>query len=154
MKNDEQEVEPTNTDEEVIPLDDTSKYDSVLKDYQYLTAEFINYKKRVESENLLLKARVQDLTLLSYLNILDHINLAIDHNSSPEFEKILREILNFSLTTLKVESFGEVGDLFDPNKHEALSTSQGEPDQISKVFQKGYRVKDRIIRSALVEVSV
>ena len=56
-----------------------------------------------------------------------------------------------------VERFGEVGEPFDPNIHEAVMqqpTDEVEPDHISMVLRYGYRVKDRVVRTAQVAVAV
>ena len=65
-----------------------------------------------------------------------------------QFEKALK--------TLKVESFGEVGEKFDPSIHNAISHIEEESDkesEISKVFQKGYKSSTRVIRHAMVQVT-
>ena len=56
-----------------------------------------------------------------------------------------------------MERFGEVGEPFDPNIHEAVMqqpTGEVEPDHISMVLRDGYRVKDRVVRTAQVAVAV
>ena len=56
---------------------------------------------------------------------------------------------------LGVESYGEKGDVFNPNLHEAVmhgEDSEFEENTISEVFNKGYRLKDKIIRHAVVKV--
>ena len=59
------------------------------------------------------------------------------------------------LTKLGVESFGEKGDVFDPNLHSAVmhTEEEGEPENaISEVFSKGYKLGDKILRPAVVKV--
>jgi molecular chaperone GrpE len=61
-----------------------------------------------------------------------------------------------ALKSLNVESFGNVGDKFDPNLHNAIAHKEdGDAEQnvISNIFQKGYKMGDRIIRHAMVEVA-
>ena len=61
------------------------------------------------------------------------------------------------LASRGVERFGEVGEPFDPNIHEAVMqqpTGEIEPDHISMVLRYGYRVKDRVVRTAQVAVAV
>ncbi len=65
--------------------------------------------------------------------------------------------LEESLKKEGVERFGEVGEPFDPNIHEAVMqqpTSEVEPDHISMVLRYGYRVKERVVRTAQVAVAV
>ena len=55
-----------------------------------------------------------------------------------------------------MERFGEVGEAFDPKVHEAVlqqPTSEVEPDHVSMVLRNGYKVKDRVVRSAQVAVA-
>ena len=66
--------------------------------------------------------------------------------------------LNMLLESLKRFGFEEVpalGEEFDPEKHNAVMREPGEePGKILEVFQKGYRVKDRSVRYAMVKVAV
>ena len=70
----------------------------------------------------------------------------------------VRMTLNTLFESLKRFGFEEVpalGEDFDPEKHNAVMREAGdEPGKVLEVFQKGYRVKDRIIRYAMVKVSV
>ena len=59
-------------------------------------------------------------------------------------------------TALGVESFGEVGDQFDPNFHNAIMHTETEEfgeNTISMVFQKGFKMGDKIVRFAMVQVA-
>ena len=76
-----------------------------------------------------------------------------------EFKKGIELVstqLSESLKKLKVEEFCEVGDDFDPNIHNAIGKIESEDfekNKISAVFQKGYRLGDKIIRHAMVQVA-
>ena len=66
-----------------------------------------------------------------------------------------QEISAMILQKLKIESYGEVGDEFDPNLHNAISMVDSEElksNQIAAVFQTGYKIGDKIIRHAMVQV--
>ena len=64
----------------------------------------------------------------------------------------LREVM----TNLGVEEFGEVGDPFDPNRHNAVMHIENDElgeSVISQVFQKGFAIGDKVIRFAMVQVA-
>ena len=93
--------------------------------------------------------------------IADNIYRAIDlsKNAPDEFKKGLEMIasqLDKSFGKLNITAFGEVGDKFDPNFHNAVSSvdnDEFESDTITAVYQKGYKVGDKIIRHAMVQIS-
>ena len=61
-----------------------------------------------------------------------------------------------TLNNLDVEAFGSIGDDFDPNLHHAISHSESDEEKqnfVSLVFQKGYKIGDKIIRPAMVQVT-
>ena len=65
--------------------------------------------------------------------------------------------LDSILTTLEVETFGEVGDEFDPNIHNAVMTvenSELPENSIAAVFEKGYKMGDKVIRYSMVQVTI
>ena len=76
-----------------------------------------------------------------------------------EFLKGLEMIQNqfkTSIDKLKVEAFGEIGDEFDPNIHNAIAKIESDEvgeNQISMIYQKGFKIGDKIIRHAMVQVA-
>ena len=100
-------------------------------------------------------------TLTAILPAIDNLERAISAASQVEGGEALVEGVQMTLATLmdglKRFGFEEVpalGEEFDPEKHNAVMREPGgEPGKILEVFQKGYRVKDRIIRYAMVKVS-
>ena len=98
---------------------------------------------------------------MSILPIEDSLEAALSssENQNEEYKKgikLLKDQFEKALKTLKVESFGEVGEKFDPSIHNAISHIEEESDkenEISKVFQKGYKSSTRIIRHAMVQVT-
>lgn len=69
-------------------------------------------------------------------------------------EMVLNQ-MNSVFAKLGVESYGEKGDAFDPNIHEAVMHGEDEElaeNTVSEVFSKGYKIKDKIIRHAMVKV--
>ena len=77
------------------------------------------------------------------------------HDTS-DVRDLIGEQLKKSFEKLSIEVFGEVGDDFDPNLHNAVSSVENEElpeNSVAAVYQKGYKVKDKIIRHAMVQVA-
>ena len=93
--------------------------------------------------------------------VADNFALAVasSSNADDEFKKGLEMIqkqLDNAFRQLNIEEFGERGEEFDPNLHNAISRVDDEElkeDYIAAVFQKGYRIGDKIIRHAMVQVA-
>lgn len=125
-----------------------------------LAADFDNYKKRAAAEKTALRGVVVADTVQMMLPILDNLERAVEaaaEESSPLKDGVVM-VLNQAKTSFEnfgITSFGERGEKFDPEIHNAIMTCQDdelEPDTIAKVLQKGYKINDRIIRHALVQV--
>ncbi|WP_051704550.1 nucleotide exchange factor GrpE [Glycomyces sp. NRRL B-16210] len=126
------------------------------RDLQRITAEFQNYRKRVERD----KARAGELAtaavLQSLLPVLDDLDRARDHGDlTGPFGSVADQLLN-ALTKQGLESFGTKGDRFDPTVHEAVAHMQmpgvDGPTCID-VMRSGYRLGDKLLRAALVAVA-
>ena len=125
-----------------------------------LAADFDNYKKRAAAEKTALRGVVVADTVQMMLPILDNLERAVDaaaEENSPLKDGVVM-VLNQakpSFENFGITSFGERGEKFDPEIHNAIMTCRDdelEPDTIAKVLQKGYKINDRIIRHALVQV--
>lgn len=125
-----------------------------------LAADFDNYKKRAAAEKTALRGVVVADTVQMMLPILDNLERAVDaaaEENSPLKDGVVM-VLNQAKTSFEnfgITSFGERGEKFDPEIHNAIMTCRDdelEPDTIAKVLQKGYKINDRIIRHALVQV--
>ena len=100
--------------------------------------------------------------IAAMLPAIDNLERAIDAAEKHEGGEAMVEGVKMTLAThmesLKRFGFEEVpalGETFDPEKHNAVMREVGEePGKVLEVFQKGYRVKDRIIRYAMVKVAV
>ncbi len=124
-------------------------------------AEFQNFRKR----NSTVRTDAFDdgcrETIYSILPVIDNLELALMHASAQGEEGALvegvRMTLRLLLDTLAKSGLEEVPALnekFDPELHNAVQRAPGgEADTICEVFQKGYRVKDKMIRYAMVKVS-
>lgn len=122
------------------------------EDLQRVTAEYANYRRRTERERqgIIDTARASVVTQL--LPLLDDLDLAEQHGDLNEgpLKSLSDKLINI-LGGLKVESFGAIGEAFDPEIHEAVQDlSQGDVKVLGTVLRKGYRLGDRVIRTAMV----
>ena len=93
------------------------------------------------------------------LPTIDNLERALDaaQESDPLAEgvRMTLKLMTESLAKFGFEEIPALGEDFDPEKHNAVMREQSdEPGKVLEVFQKGYRVKDKIIRYAMVKVSV
>ena len=129
--------------------------------YLRLAAEYDNYRKRTERDRLLIYDDATANTVINILPIADSLDAAIKSFSSApaEYKKgidLLSNQLNVSFKKLGITSFGSIGEVFDPKECEAIQhvddDSLGE-NVIVEVLRKGYKIKDKIIRCAMVRVA-
>src|SRR5262252_2699389 len=125
-------------------------------DLQRVTAEYANYRKRVERDRAAVREQAVANVLTGLVPVLDDIGRAREHEELVGGFKSVAESLESAVTKLGLESFGEDGEPFDPKVHEALmhsySTDVTEPTCV-KILQPGYRVGERILRPARVAVA-
>ena len=128
--------------------------------YLRMYAEFENYKKRTEKEkqNTALYAKADVVEML--LPVIDSMENAIAIETADENLKqgisLMFEQIRMFLEKNGVEEIGKVGEKFNPELHEAISIQEVEnanSGEIISVFRKGYKIKDRIIRHAMVIVA-
>lgn len=124
-----------------------------------LQAEFDNARKRQERE----KAEFRDYTtgavVEQFLPVLDNFSLALSSNASVEqlragVELIVKQ-MDEVLRNLQVQAVAAVGEPFDPRVHEALGSVERAdmPDQhVAEEIRRGYRIRERLLRPALVRV--
>ena len=124
-----------------------------------LKAEFDNYRKRKDSEiSSLLKYEGKSF-IMDFLSILDNISRGIESYKEDDITKALLLVKNDFIKKLDVKGvkpFGEVGDNFDPELHEALTTTNDpktDDNLIVEIYESGYKYKDLIIRHAKVVVN-
>lgn len=125
-------------------------------DLQRLQAEFSNYKKRVERDRQLVKEAAVAGALSELLPVLDDIGRARDHGELEGGFRQVGEAFEAVVAKLGLTRFGAAGELFDPNLHEALmSTTSPDVDEVSvhTVFRPGYRIGERVVRPAQVQVA-
>ncbi len=125
-------------------------------DLQRLQAEYANYKKRVDRDRALSRQGGIEAVVLDLLPVLDSIEAAREHDELNGGFKLVAEELERLTAKYGLSVYGEVGESFDPNVHEALMhvPMQGiEVTTVSAVMQKGVRLNDRVLRPARVGVA-
>ena len=125
-------------------------------DLQRVSAEYANYRKRVDRDRLVVREQALANVLVALLPVLDDIGRAREHGELSGGFKSVAESLESTVTKLGLVSFGTEGEPFDPNVHEALthsySTAETEPTCV-QILQPGYKVGERIVRPARVAVA-
>ncbi|MGK2309118.1 nucleotide exchange factor GrpE [Cutibacterium sp. V970] len=126
------------------------------EDLQRLQAEYVNYKRRVDRDRALSRQSGVDKVITDLMPVLDSIAIARQHGEVEGGFKLVVDELQKVANTHGLTSFGEVGDAFDPNLHEALMQMPLEGvtvTSVSQVMQPGYKLGDRVLRPARVAVS-
>ena len=126
-------------------------------DLQRLHAEYANYKKRVDRDRALSRAAGIEAVVLDLLPILDSIEAAREHDELVGGFKLVADEFEKAAAKYGLETFGEVGEPFDPQIHDALMQLPMEGElagpTISAVMQRGVRLNERVIRPARVGVA-
>lgn len=125
------------------------------EDLQRLNAEYTNYRRRTERERSQVIEAAKAQVLGQFLPILDDLALARQHGDLEDGPlKSISDKLDGVLTAQKVEAFGAEGDAFDPEIHEAVQDlSSGSEQVIGTVLRQGYRVGEKLIRTAMVIIA-
>lgn len=153
----EEKAEPEQTDE----CDKLKQELAAVKDkYLRIAAEYENYRRRTEKEKQMIYTDATSDAIKEILMIGDSLERAAQasENMSDDSKKGIDMITNQYLAALKklgVEPFGECGDVFNPELHNAVSAVEdenAEKDTVIAVYQTGYKLGDKIIRHAMVQV--
>ena len=126
---------------------------------QRVHADFVNYKKRVEQDSAASARCATEEMVARLLPVIDNFHLAFQHKDNhEEFAKGIELIYSQLIETLKKEGLNEISALnhkFNPNEHEALMAEPSDKEEgiIIEEFQKGYKLKDKVIRMSKVKVS-
>ncbi|MBQ1838633.1 MAG: nucleotide exchange factor GrpE [Ruminococcus sp.] len=129
--------------------------------YLRLAAEYENYRKRTANEKLSLYDDATSKAVKELLPVADSVRMALENlkDADPEILKgveLISNQLDKSFEKLKIEAFGKVGDDFDPNLHNAIGMVDNEElgsGKLAAVYQTGYKIGDKIIRHAMVQVT-
>lgn len=126
-------------------------------DLQRLQAEYVNYKKRVDRDRALSRQAGVEAVVSDLMPVLDSIELARLHGDLEGGFKLVADELVKLAGKYGLVAFGQVGEEFDPNRHDALMEVPIEGGvtvtTVSQVMQQGYALGDRIIRPARVGVA-
>jgi len=130
--------------------------DELTRDLQRVTAEYANYRKRVDRDRTLISEQATGSVLTSLLPVLDDLDRARNHGDLVGPFAAVADQLNAALSKFGLSAFGEKGDPFDPTMHEAVS-HMSSPDVTEttcvEVMRRGYMLGERLLRPALVAVA-
>lgn len=126
-------------------------------DLQRLQAEYANYRKRVDRDRQLIAENATYRVLAPIIEVLDTIDRAREHGEVDGGGfKAVADQLQGVVANLGLTRFGEPGDAFDPNLHEALSHLGTDPEvevvTCKHIAKAGYKIGDRVVRAAQVLV--
>jgi molecular chaperone GrpE len=126
------------------------------EDLQRVTAEYANYRRRVDRDRTLVVDQAAERFAIQLFPIVDDIERARDHGDLTGAFKVVAERVLGLLDGLGVESFGVAGDPFDPALHEAVihdTSSEVNVPTATTVLRPGFRRGDRVLRTAMVAVT-
>jgi molecular chaperone GrpE len=133
-----------------------AELDERTKDLQRVSAEFANYRKRVDRDRALVVEQATGHVLSALLPVLDDLDRARDHGDLVGPFGAVAEQLVTALNKFGLSAFGAEGDRFDPTRHEAVSHSTStevtEPTCVT-VMRRGYLLGERLLRPAMVAVA-
>ncbi len=163
-----EETSDENVIEEIDPKDQKIDELQQLADeneekYLRLYAEFENYKRRIQKENEINKTYQAQRVLTDILPAIDSIERALQIEGDDETFKSLQkgvQMVHESLINALKDNGLEVikteGEAFDPNIHQAVVQDDNpdfESGEITQELQKGYKLKDRVLRPSMVKVN-
>ena len=127
--------------------------------YQRMLAEYANYKRRTEQEKMQIGTFTKAELLTELLTSVDNMEKAIAAPAGEDYktgvDMVLRQFMD-ALHKLGLEEVGAEGEPFDPNVHNAVMREDADgidQETVTAVFQKGYKLGDRVLRPAMVKVA-
>ena len=138
---------------------EATEEDPYLEDLRRITAEYANYRKRTEANAEIERQRTVGSVVSALLPVLDDLDRAEQHGDLTEgsaFATIAQKIRT-TMERYGLESFGEQGEPFDPQVHEAIAqvpVPGTEQPTVLDVIERGYRIGDVELRPAKVAVAV
>ena len=143
---------------EVNPFEE--KYNAERDAHLRVAAEFDNFRKRTIKEKEASYGNGKADAVAKMLPVYDNLERALQQETTDAaFKKGVEMTMNELVkifSSLGVEIFGNVGDAFDPNLHNAVMHIESEElaeNTISQVFQKGFKIGDKVVRFAMVQVA-
>ncbi len=163
----EQEVIPEETVKEETPEEKIAKLELEIQEwknsYTRKLAEFQNFTKRKENEVSEMKKYASEGIVVKLLDNVDNLERAVNASAETKNFESLVEGVNMILNSLKnllteegVEEVEAEGKEFNPYEHQAMMTESKEDlddNVVVQVFQKGYKMKGKVIRPAMVTVN-
>ncbi len=161
----EETVETTETVEETVeeavevnPWEE--KYNAEHDAHLRIAAEYDNFRKRTVKEKEASYGNGKADAVAKMLPVYDNLERALNQETQDAaykkgVEMTMNELVKI-FTSLGVEIFGNVGDEFDPNLHNAVMHVENEElgeNTIAQVFQKGFKIGDKVVRFAMVQVA-
>ena len=147
------EIEALKAEIEMLKTEAKEKDDKYLR----LAAEYDNFRRRSREEKDATYSSAMADTVAELLPIIDNLERATafdDGEKVREGLKMIASTVGSALSKLGVEAFGNPGDKFDPNLHNAVMHEEDDSErenEITDVFQKGYKKGNKIIRFAMVK---
>ena len=156
----------TEADEEVLTVDDIlnaaqaevqEPSDEHLADLKRVTAEYANYRKRTEANREVERERAVGAAVAVLLPVLDDLDRAEKHGDlegDAPFATIAAK-LRAAVEKLGLKPFGEIGEPFDPQRHEAIfqqHSDEVDTDTVADVVETGYTLGGSLLRAAKVVV--
>lgn len=143
---------------EVNPFEE--KYNAEHDAHLRLAAEFDNFRKRTVKEKEQSYGNGKADAVAKMLPVYDNLERALNQPTEDTaykkgVEMTMTELVKI-LNGLSVEIFGEAGETFDPNLHNAVMHTEDdsvEENTITQVFQKGFKIGDKVVRFAMVQVA-
>ena len=157
----EETVETTEETSEVVEVNPwEEKYNAERDAHLRVAAEFDNFRKRTVKEKEASYGNGKADAVAKMLPVYDNLERALNQETSDAaykkgVEMTMTELVKI-FTALGVEIFGEAGDEFDPNLHNAVMHIDDEnlgENVIAQVFQKGFKIGDKVVRFAMVQVA-
>ncbi len=139
------------------------KSNEYLEGWQRSRADFANYKRRIEREQSQVYQTAAGSIIKRYLDVVDDLDRALKNPPKEEdgvswaagIELIYRKLLAI-LEQEGVKPIEAVGDIFDPNRHEAIvqeESPEHESGEVIEVVKQGYMLGDRVLRPAVVRIA-
>lgn len=126
------------------------------QDLQRVTAEYANYRKRVERDRALAAEEAVANVFRALLPVFDDLDRAREHGELSEGVSAVVDQLIATSGKFGLTGFGEPGDPFDPNRHEAVAhrtSPEVSGPTCVEVFRRGYLLGERLLRPAMVAVA-
>ena len=151
-------VEETPAAPEANPWEE--KYNAEHDSYLRLAADYDNFRKRTLKEKEQSYSNGKSDAVAKLLPVYDNLERALNQPTEDAaykkgVEMTMTQLVNI-FAGLGVEIFGQIGDAFDPNIHNAVMHTEDESvaeNTITQVFQKGFKLGDKIVRFAMVQVA-